>query len=593
MKTVLISIFCCFLVACSDADQAFPSPELSLNNTQMKTFEFSWDAVEGATHYTLWENIDGQSGFSQVSPTIQPDENTFTLSVPLFARTDAQYMLRTCKPSACVYSTAVGVSGNLAEGIGYFKASNTDTDDQFGTSVALSKDGKTLAVSAIHEDSDSQGIDGLDNNDGDNSGAVYVFTNQDGEWLQQAYIKADNADNKEQFGTSIALSADGNTLVVGAKYEDSDAKGINGDGGNNSRAKSGAVYVFERDSDSVWTQHSYIKASEPGAGDEFGWQVALSDDGATLAVAAIDEDSNATGVGGDDADNSMTDTGAVYVFALSNQIWSQQAYIKATVTSDNGDMFGYAVDLSGDGNTLAVGSINESSDAVGIDGDQVNNDLPNSGAVYIYSRSGLVWTSGSYIKASNTGQADKFGSSISLSQDGSTLSVGAFGEGSSSAGVSGDQLDNSAPQSGAVYIFGFDGLTWQQHAYIKASNMVDIQDSFGFSNALSDDGTQLVVGAYFEASSSVGLEGDQGDNSAIKSGAVYSYYQDSNGTWLEGAYIKAPNTDAEDRFGRSLALSGDGSTLAVSSIEEQSSATGVGGDNEDNSVSKSGAVYLY
>jgi len=590
MKLFSVIIFCCFLVACSDSDiseRAFSAPDLSLDTSQMKTFEFRWDSVDGATHYTLWENIDGKSGFVQVSPAIQPEENTFALSVPLFARTDAQYVLKTCKPIACVDSSAVGISSNLVESIGYFKASNTDADDQFGTSVALSKDGKTLAVSAIHEDSDSQGVDGPNNNDGDNTGAVYVFINQDGDWRQQAYIKADNADNKDQFGTSIALSADGNRLAVGAKYEDSDAKGINGDGSNNSRAKSGAVYIFERDSDAVWAQHSYIKASDPGEEDEFGWQVTLSDDGATLAVAAIEEDSNATGVDGDETNDTNAGAGAVYVFALSNQQWTQQAYIKATNT-DAEDEFGYALDLSGDGNILAVGSKGEASD-----GDQTNNLIPNSGAAYIYTRVGLNWTSTSYIKASNIGQADKFGSSISLSQDGMTLSVGAFGEGSSSTGVAGDQLDNSATQSGAVYIFGFDGLSWQQEAYIKASESTDVLDSFGISSALSDDGTQLVVGAYFEDSSSVGLEGNQGDNSSEKSGAVYSYYKDSNGFWTEGAYVKAPNTDTDDRFGRSLALSGDGSTLAVSSVEEQSSATGIGGNIEDNSMNKSGAVYLY
>lgn len=590
MKLFSVIIYCCFLVACSDSDiseRVFPAPDLSLSTAQIKTFEFSWDSVDGATHYTLWENIDGKSGFVQVSPAIQSEENTFTLSVPLFARTDAQYVLQTCKPTACVDSSAVGISNNLVESIGYFKASNTDVDDQFGTSVALSRDGKTLAVSAIHEDSDSQGVGGLSNNDGDNSGAVYIFINQDGDWRQQAYIKANNADDKDQFGTSIALSADGNRLAVGAKYEDSDAKGINGDGSNNSRSKSGAVYIFDRGSDVVWSQHSYIKASEPGEEDEFGWQVALSDDGATLAVSAIEEDSNATGVGGDEINDSKTGSGAVYVFALSNQQWTQQAYIKATNT-DAEDEFGYALDLSGDGNTLAVGSKGEASD-----GNQTNNLIPNSGAAYIYTRVGLSWSPASYIKASNIGQADKFGSSISVSQDGTVLSVGAFGEGSSSTGVAGEQLDNSATQSGAVYIFSFDGLSWQQQAYIKASEAADTLDSFGISSALSDDGSQLVVGAYLEDSSSVGLEGNHGDNSSEKSGAVYSYYKDSNGSWTEGAYVKAPNTDTDDRFGRSLALSGDGSTLAVGSVEEQSSATGIGGNIEDNSTNKSGAVYLY
>ncbi len=128
------------------------------------------------------------------------------------------------------------------------------------------------------------------------------------------YFKASNTETGDQFGWSVALSADGNTLAVGARYEDSSATGVGGDESNDSAADSGAVYVFVQDDGGTWSQQAYVKASNTGAHDYFGTAVALSADGNTLAVGARYEDSNATGVGGDESDNSAADSGAVYVF---------------------------------------------------------------------------------------------------------------------------------------------------------------------------------------------------------------------------------------------------------------------------------------
>ncbi len=89
---------------------------------------------------------------------------------------------------------------------------------------------------------------------------------------------------------------------------------MNGDQADNSAFGAGAAYVFTRDSGGVWTQQAYVKASNTDAFDDFGQSVALSDDGNTLAVGAIDEDSAATGVNGDQADNNSARAGAVYVF---------------------------------------------------------------------------------------------------------------------------------------------------------------------------------------------------------------------------------------------------------------------------------------
>jgi len=124
------------------------------------------------------------------------------------------------------------------------------------------------------------------------------------------YLKASNTGADDQFGYSMALSGD--TLVVGAYLEDSNATGVGGEQGNNSASESGAAYVFVR-SGGLWSQQAYLKASNTGMGDGFGLSVALSGD--TLVVGANFEDSNATGVGGDQGDNSAVDAGAAYLFA--------------------------------------------------------------------------------------------------------------------------------------------------------------------------------------------------------------------------------------------------------------------------------------
>jgi hypothetical protein len=165
-------------------------------------------------------------------------------------------------------------------------------------------------------------------------------------------------------------------------------------------------------------------------------------------VGARYESSNATGINGDQADNSAANSGAVYVFTRTGSSWAQQAYIKASNTGAN-DVFGLSVSLSGD--TLAVGAFGEASNAMGINGNEADNSTSNSGAVYVFTRTGSTWAQQAYVKASNTEANDRFGGSVSLSGD--TLVVGAFGEASNATGINGSEVDNAAPNSGAVYVF--------------------------------------------------------------------------------------------------------------------------------------------
>jgi hypothetical protein len=383
--------------------------------------------------------------------------------------------------------------------------------------------------------------------------------------VQQGYLKASNTEANDVFGYSVALAGD--TLAVGVPGEASAATGINGNQVDNSAPNSGAVYVFTR-TNGIWSQQAYLKASNTETNDGFGGSVAL--DGDTLAVGATGEAS----ADGNQTDNSAVDSGAVYAFTRANGVWSQQAYIKASNT-EAGDLFGVSLALAGD--TLAVGATGEAS----ADGNQTDNNAPNSGAVYVFTRTNGVWNQQAYVKSSNTEANDGFGESLALAGD--TLAVGATGEASAATGIDGEQTNNSAVESGAVYVFTRTGSTWTQQAYVKASNTEGL-DWFGYSVALTGD--TLAVGALFEASDATGINGNQTDNSAPKSGAVYVFTR-TYGVWSQQAYVKASNSEGLDLFGSSIALTGD--TMAVGAFGEASA----NGNQTNNSAPESGAAYVF
>jgi len=607
--TLLVSIV---LTACGGTTTTAPATAatLSMSFTSTKTFRFAWTGVSDATSYKLKEAVTTDSGYVLINEVASngfdhldgTGTNRFDHVVPLYGRLNAKYILQSCNSIGCTDSPEVFTSTKVAQmvdSIGYFKASNTGTLDNFGFSVALSSDGNTLAVGAMGESSNATGING---DQTDNSlagaGAAYVFTRTGTTWSQQAYLKASNTGVGDRFGFELSLSSDGNTLAVGAPDEKSNATGINGNQTDNSLAIAGATYVFTR-TGATWSQQAYLKASNTSANDYFGLKLSLSSDGNTLAVAASHEDSNATGINGDQTDNSLAGAGAAYVFTRSGTTWSQQAYVKASNTGAN-DYFGAKLSLSSDGNILAIGANGEDSSATGINGNQTNNTAYSSGAAYVFTRTGTTWSQQAYLKASNTDPNDRFGFGLNLNSDGSTLAVGASSESSNAIGINGDQTDNSSTKSGATYIFTRTGATWTQQAYLKASN-TDSYDYFGLRLTFSSDGNTIAVSA-LESSNATGINGNQTDNSLAPSGyagtgAVYLFTRTGT-TWSQQAYLKASNTGGNDNFGIAPVLSADGNTLAIGAWHEASNATGINGDQTDNSLAPSGdngtgAVYLF
>lgn len=314
------------------------------------------------------------------------------------------------------------------------EASNAETDDQFGVSVAIS--GDTLVVGAIGEDSSING--GEENNSIFDAGAVYVFTRSSGVWNQQALLKASyllgstsNGVIGNEFGYSVAISGD--TLIVGSPNVDS-----SDDHGEFNELfpaqSSGAAFVFTR-TDGVWNQQASLSASNAEEDDGFGASVAISDD--TVVVGAPYEDGNASG---GENDNSASNVGAAYVFNRIGGVWNQQAYLKPSTASDghvNVFGFGFGTRVAISGATIAVSYPS-------------GNSL--KGEAFIFNLSGEVWKQQAHLKSSNDAVSyfgDGFGSSLALSDD--TLVVGAPHEDSSATG---GEADNSSSNAGAVY-------TWQ------------------------------------------------------------------------------------------------------------------------------------
>ncbi|MGB0581083.1 MAG: family 16 glycoside hydrolase, partial [Limisphaerales bacterium] len=392
-----------------------------------------------------------------------------------------------------------------------------------------------------------------------------------------AYLKADNTGALDTFGTVVAIS--GNTAVVGAPGEDSAATNVNGDGADNTASEAGAAYVYVKTGD-VWTFQAYLKPRNAEAGDMFGSSVAISGD--LIVVGAPMEDSRATGVNGNRSDNSEVASGAAYVFNRSGTSWRQRAYLKASNT-EGGDLFGSSVAIAG--NTIVVGAPNEDSSDNTIDGNQLENTASAAGAAYVFTRNSGVWSQQAYLKADNIESNDRFGSAVAV--DGDTVVVSSLLEDSASTGVGADGLNNNATDSGAAYVFFRVGGVWSQQAYLKASNTESL-DQFGKSLAIS--GETIVVGNPFDASDAMGVNGDDQNNKAAKTGSAYVFVRNIN-VWAQQAYLKASNANGSDEFGGDVDVSGD--TIIVGAISEDSGARGVNGNQQHNSVASSGAAYVF
>jgi hypothetical protein len=297
-------------------------------------------------------------------------------------------------------------------------------------------------------------------------------------WSEQQKLTASDEAWNDDFGTSVALSGD--TAVVGAPFDD--------DAGS----ASGSAYVFVR-SGTRWSQQQKLTASDAAPNDDFGLAVAVSGD--TAVVGAI---------GDDDAGR---DSGAAYVFVRSGTRWRQQQKLTASDAASS-DLFGNSVAVSGD--TAVVGARGDD-DAGGV----------NSGAAYVFVRSGTRWSQQQKLTASDAAPNDDFGLAVALSGD--TAVVGA--------------------ENNSAYVFVRSGTRWSEQQKLTASDAAAGAGGF-FGNSVAVSGDTAVVGAYAD----VDAGGD--------SGAAYVFVR-SGTRWSEQQKLTASDAAAGIRFGNSVAVSGD------------------------------------
>lgn len=445
----------------------------------------------------------------------------------------------------------------------FLKASNPGQNDNFGATVDLS--GDTLVVGAPHENSSATGVDGNQNDESaPDAGAAYVFVRGASGWTQQAYLKsadvvAVGVTGGDRFGSSVAI--EGDTIVVGVPFEDSESALVGGDPTDNSSNDTGAAYVFERVG-STWTQTAYLKSSLPTVNEALGTSVAI--DGDTIVVGGR---------------GSGSGQGTAQIYVRNGGTWSHQARL-TQVGGSAGDGFGSSVAIDGD--TLAVGTPSDDNGATGVNATSIPFGASGSGAAYVFVRTGSTWNLEAYVKASNTGVGDSFGSWVALHAD--TLAVAAPAEDSNATGVGGNQANNAASDSGAVYLFERSGAAWSQVVYLKPSN-TNAGDFFGFGLALS--ASQLAVGAGGDDSAAVGLGGNPFDNSLPGAGAVH-LFQRSGSSVTPLAFVKSSWPTFSAVFGAAVAL--DGTTLVVGELGNSLDASGAAGGA---SLLSSGAAYTF
>lgn len=374
----------------------------------------------------------------------------------------------------------------------YVKSSHPDARDNFGSAIDLSSNGRTLVVAAEFEDGAYAGMNGdASDNNLLQSGAVYIFERQvDKRWKQTNYIKASSPYSFGRFGRSISLSLDSQYLAIGA------LDFVGKDGVHQSELElqsSGVIYLFERQSDEVWSEIQKIAMRDGNLNPDFGYVIDLSKDGSYLVVGSP----NFTNVLGSD---STAKKGSVELFQKSDfDQWVFQNQIHSNAVTAT-HAFGAAVSLSGAGDRLAIGDYLQQIPTV----DQMGglDYLNQAGAVYLYDRADNdFWNPIRLIEASNAGSGDHFGYALSLSSDGQSLAVGALDEDARADGFLSAPNDDSSLNAGAVYLFESGELNnWQESLYLKANLDTESLDSvgnqFGKSISLSEQGETLAIGAW-------------------------------------------------------------------------------------------------
>lgn len=367
--------------------------------------------------------------------------------------------------------------------------SDNSSFDQFGTSVSLSDD--LLLVGAPR-----------DNGDDFQTGTAYIFRRDAENWQEEAKLMASDGGQDDQFGFSLSLS--GQIALVGAYRDD--------DQGDNS----GAAYIYRREGES-WQELQKLHASDGSTEDQFAYSVALHGDVALIG-----------------ASNANNGTGAAYIFRWNGSSWAEEAILTAIDGTPN-DHFAYSVAL--DGNVALIGA------------NERDEQGRNSGAGYIYRFDGATWQQEHKLLANDGAAEDRFGNAVALR--GNVALIGAHFD------------DEEADGAGSAYLFRWNGKTWQQEQKLTARDSIE-NANFGQSLSLTEH--RALIGA-------------PGANAeSPQSGAAYLYQWNGN-RWQQTQKLIARDGAKKEHLGYSVSLN-----------EERAF---IGAPDDDDNGASSGSAYPY
>lgn len=470
----------------------------NINSTiNLTTTAFTLSGGSDTHQWTDWQ-IASDAGFTTiVSQSLSDTVNKLSWTSGTLQPATTYYVRVRHKGNALGYSNWSSIITFTTKStflptseLAILSASDKASLDQFGCSVSINSDGTRIAVGCIGSDPGGGFWNG--------AGAVYIFFKSGASWIQEAKLTASDKVASDEFGISVYLDSTATRVVIGAHNADTTA------------TDTGKAYIFTR-SGTTWTQVAVLTASDKSLTDHFGYSVTIDDGGNRCMVSAPSRG---------DAQ------GGVYVFLRTGVSWAQEAIIQADVPQVNG-YFGYSISTDSTGTRVVIGAYNYP-----ISGNA-------QGKVFVYSRSGTVWTLEQGFVSSDGTAGDRFGCSVYMDNTGARVIVGA------SYAESG-----AIASAGKSYIFTRSGTSWTQEAILLASDKAS-NNYFGSSVSCNSDCSRVVIGAPGAAADGL---------SNVGKGYIFTR---SGTAWSEGG-MNIPITKANnDQFGSAVAISKDGSRTAI------------------------------
>ena len=382
-----------------------------------------------------------------------------------------------------------------------FLAYDGAKDDYYGFAVSVSYAGETIAIGAYLDDDVKAG-----------SGSVYVYRKNGTTWSFHQKIVASDALGNDYSGECVAVSGDGNRILISASNDD--------DNGLNSGT--GRVYVLQNN---VWVLEAKLLGTTTTSSDYFSRGLDINHLGNRAVLSAYADDIKAT------------DGGSITIFKRVNSAWTEEITISGSTTAST-DYFGRAVAISGDGLTVVSGAY------------QDDDEGTNSGCAFVFRYIDNSWSQIAKLIHTDVASGDYFGFSVDISYNGKTVAIGAYCD------------DDKGSNSGSVHIFTEINGVWAREAKLIASDGA-ATDYYGYSVCLSNNGKSLVISSH--------LDDDKGSGS----GSAY-FYNKVNGVWTFFKKMVPSDGAASDNFSQCVRLSGNGKIVLVGSHldDDKGSASG-------------------